>query len=94
MTDYRIQDMRFTMIIVRTALAGGREEFERLPFDLVRYDVDVNPSAPQFIIGAGNDFVAKVDGGGSESAKKRYERIWIVDQAPFKAVQSGTGGPF
>ena len=45
----------------------------RLPFDLVRYNVDQNPDAPKEIVLS----VTHPD------TKKVFEKVWIVDEVPF-----------
>lgn len=80
---YALADMRFTAIYLRIPQAGGADLFQRIPFDLVRFNVTQNPGALPFIMPVTSDFVSGV-GLDNEAKWKRYERIWVTDTYPFK----------
>jgi len=87
MADYRIQDARFTAIFVRRETAGGNEVFERVPFELVRFNVDVKPDAQAYIMPIGERNIN--DSGIKPDSQKIYEKIWITDTVPWRP---GAGG--
>ena len=68
MADYAQGGNRWTMILIREG-----DLLKRATFDLVRFNVDVNPEAEPVI----------VPFGGSDKGKL-FERIWTVDQQPYK----------
>lgn len=69
MADYDLKDARWTCIFLREG-----DCLRRLPFDLVRWNVDQDPDAKKEIVPAGTLVV---------DAQKVYERVWIVDEVPF-----------
>lgn len=71
MSNYNQEGNRWTMILVRKHTPSG-DVYERCTFDLVRFNVDVDPEAPTSIMPV-------VDDRG-----KLFERIWKVDEVPFK----------
>lgn len=83
MGNYRTQDARFTAIFVRMPQKGGeRELYVRVPFELVRFNVDVNPDATTNIIPVGQNVVNQT--GDKPDSPKLYEKIWIVDSYPWR----------
>lgn len=87
MADYRIQDARFTAIFVRKPQAGGTDLYERVPFELVRFNVDVDPDAPAFIMPIGERIVQ--GSGIKPDSPKIYEKIWITDTVPWRPGADG-----
>ena len=77
MGDYKLKDARFTMIVVRLPKRNGEKGrlYKVLPFELVRFNVDENPDAPQVIVPVGE---------GRPQKDKIYERIWMTDTVPYK----------
>lgn len=71
MSDYKKENARWTMILIRRQV-DGKESFERSTFDLVRFNVDDNPTSEQYIMPVTND------------SGKIFERIWKVDEQPYK----------
>ena len=74
MSDYRQEENRWTMVLIRKKLPDGSTVTERATFDLVRFNVDTDPKGRQYVSPIGN---------GSDTGKV-FERIWTVDEAPFK----------
>jgi hypothetical protein len=84
MADYKLADARFTMVMTRKLQRGGIEIFERAGFDLVRFNVDIQPDAPFWIIPVG-DMGVSSNLGVKPDADKQWERIWVVDGGqPFR----------
>jgi len=86
MSDYKIEGNRYTAIYVIEPKHGGGQTYRKVPFEIVRFNVDANPSAPEVIVPTGED-VLNVDGVKADH-EKVYEKIWIVDALPFKAKTS------
>jgi hypothetical protein len=83
MGDYKKEDARYTMILVKcgeTKEAIPGSLYRRHEFDLVRFNVDVNPNAKPDVVVCGDTDHGKI-----------FERIWKVDEAPF-AVKQNFGG--
>ena len=59
------------MVLLRKQTTAG-VTYERGTFDLVRFNVDVEPDSPPSIMPVVSD------------DNKVFERIWIVDQVPFE----------
>lgn len=74
MANYEQSGNRWTMVLIRKKLPDGSQTTERATFDLVRFNIDTDPEGQQFIcpVGVGGD------------VGKLFERIWTVDEAPFK----------
>ena len=88
MSNYSQSGNRYTAIYVRKPQRGGREDlYERVPFDLVRFNVDDNPDAPEEIIPIGSG--DSVNPSGVKDSAKIYERIWIVDAVPWRPGADG-----
>ncbi len=88
MADYNIRDARFTAIFVKERVdPGGTDLYVRVPFELVRFNVDVDPDAPAQIVPVGSPMVPV--SGVKPDSPKIYEKIWITDTVPFKP---GSGG--
>ncbi len=68
MSDFKQDGNRWTAIYLKKG-----DLWERVPYDLVRFNVDVDPSAPVQIVPLGQ--------GGD--AGKLYERVWRVHELPF-----------
>lgn len=68
MSDYVSSGNRYTAIFLE------REDgtLIRLPFDLVRFNVDVEPNASRNIVPAGAD------------TSKVFERVWITREIPWQ----------
>lgn len=81
MADYQSNGNRWTAIYV-LEVAHGRNSptYRKLPFELVRFNVDTNPDAPEEIVPCGEDVL---NPNGDKSTEKIYEKIWIVDGYPW-----------
>lgn len=88
MGDYRLQDARFTMIIERRPQAGGKDLYVRLPFELVRYNVDTDPDVTPVIVPVAASSQS-VPPSGTKPDEKIYENIWFVDAAPWRPGADG-----
>ena len=86
MSDYLNAGNRWTAIYVKKVQAGGECLWERAPFDLVRFNVDTNPASPAFIVPLGG---MTSESGVKQDIQKQYEKIWMVDEMPWKP---GSGG--
>lgn len=78
MADYSQDGNRWTAIY----LVEGDEPprtYKKLPYELVRFNVDQDPEAPTVIVPSGM---------GSPGAEKIYEKIWIVDHIPWEGKVS------
>lgn len=88
MADYRLADARFTAIFVRAGHdPGDKELWIRVPFELVRFNVDVNPSVEPVIVPIGETYFSTT--GVKPDSPKIYEKVWFVDQVPFAASRGG-----
>lgn len=85
MSDYAQVGNRWTMILLRKPQPSGKDLYERVPFEIVRFNVDTNPDAPPLIVPLG----ASDDTGPTPDFPKVYEHIWFVDTVPW---QPGAGG--
>lgn len=86
MSNYNQSGNRWTAVFLVERERGDVMTYRRLPFELVRFNVDTNPSAPQEIVPNGVD--AFNSGGDKQDSDKIYEKIWIVDSLPFGAKTS------
>jgi hypothetical protein len=86
MADYKQEGNRWTAVFLVEREKGDRLTYRRLPFELVRFNADVNPSAPQEIVPNGEDVFN--GSGDKQVSDKIYEKIWIVDAIPFGAKTS------
>lgn len=80
MSDYKQDGNRWTMILIRKKLPDGKFATERATFDLVRFNVDTDPDVKPVIVPLGT--------GGDRG--KLFERVWTVDEAPFKVQFFGS----
>jgi hypothetical protein len=85
MADYKQEGNRYTAIYVIESNKGGKRLLKRHPFDLVRFNVDTNPDAPQEIVPVGQQ-----TGAGIDEPQKLYEDVWIVEVAPWHPGRGGT----
>jgi hypothetical protein len=75
MSNYEQQYNRYTAIFLKAA--DGT--FSRLPFDIVRFNIDVDRQPKRELVPRGSD-----DG-------KIFERIWVVKEVPWsKKVSFGS----
>jgi hypothetical protein len=90
MANYAMKDARFTAIYrreTRVEKGGKKDVFFLVPFELVRYNVDVPGEQEPVIIPIGQRIST-----GSVSTKtdeKIYEKIWVVDVVPFHVGRGG-----
>lgn len=89
MANYRMQDARWTMILVRRPQHGGDDLWEVAPFELVRFNVDSDPDAPQQVVPIGQSNTAVTVGGTKQDSPKIYEKIWFVDTVPWRPGANG-----
>lgn len=87
MSEFKQSGNRYTMILVRHPQPDGTALFERVPFDLVRFNVDTDPDAEQLIMPVGDVQISPT--GAQPDGPKLYERIWIVDTVPFRPGANG-----
>ena len=86
MANYRMRDARYTSIWVRETPPGVEpKRFTLAPFELVRYNVDSNPSAEPVIQPIGVQFGTKK----AVTSQKVYEDVWFVDAVPFHVGREG-----
>lgn len=86
MADYKQGGNRYTAIFVIESERGGKKTYRRNPFDLVRFNVDSDPDAPQEIVPVGS---LAGNAAGITESDKLYENVWIVETAPWSP---GAGG--
>jgi hypothetical protein len=84
MADYAQTGNRWTMILLRKPQPDGPDLYERVPFDLCRFNVDTDPSATPQIVPLGGEPATQTPDGG-----KVYERIWFVDVVPWRPEAGG-----
>lgn len=88
MANYELSGNRYTLVILREYQHGQEEPFYRiLPYEYVRFNVDVNPSAEAVIVPTAPPNSSRADLGQG----KLYERIEFVDAEPNRF---STGGAF
>jgi hypothetical protein len=90
--DYENKGNRWTAVFMRKPQQGGGVLYERAAFEIVRFNVDTTPDAPEEIVPVGQQ-KGYPSGTAASPAKpdgpKLYERIWVVDTMPFRP---GAGG--
>lgn len=86
MANYEQSGNRWTAVYLVITERGGANTYRKLPFEIVRFNVDVDPDAPEEIIPSGQD--AFNPAGDKQNSDKIYERIWIVDNLPYAAKTS------
>jgi hypothetical protein len=84
MADYKQEGNRYTAIFVIESDRGGKKTYRRNPFDLVRFNVDTDPDAPQEIVPVGPQ-----SGVGLNDSDKIYENVWVVETAPWHPGRGG-----
>jgi hypothetical protein len=86
MANYRMRDARFTVIYVRETPEGVEpKRFTKVPYELVRYNVDANPTATPVVVPDSERISTKK----SKTDEKVYENVWIVDVVPFHVGRGG-----
>ena len=86
MANYEQDGNRWTAIYLVVREKGDKLTYRKLPFELVRFNVDTNPSAVEEMVPAGVDNLN--ESGNKQNSDKIYEKIWIVDSLPFGAKTS------
>jgi hypothetical protein len=92
MANYESSGNRWTAIYVANGIRGTEySTYTKLPWELVRFNVDSNPSATPEIVPDGEDRTLGGMGSTATSVKEPnriYEKIWIVDSVPFREKTS------
>ena len=96
MADYTQVGNRWTAVYAIERQSNGPNTYRKLPFELVRFNVDSDPDAKEVIVPDGDQFESFDNyGAGATPSNKQakddqkvYERIWIVDGIPFAAKTS------
>jgi hypothetical protein len=86
MADYLNTGNRWTAVYLVQRERGDILTYRKLPWEIVRFNVDVNPSAPEEIVPTGEDSSLGYGTGATavkDPESKIYEKIWIVDHLPF-----------
>jgi hypothetical protein len=78
--NYEMSGHRFTMVLVKHEGTAGGSLYRRAEFDLVRFNVDVDPDAPQEIVPV-----------GATDKDKIFEHIWKTENMPFAKKTSFEG---
>jgi len=79
MADYAQSGNRWTAIYSVMTERGGSVTYRKLPFELVRFNVDTNPSATPVIVPCGEDVVSGVGATPNKpNSDKIYEKVWFV----------------
>jgi hypothetical protein len=86
MSNYKQDGNRWTAVYLVERERGDILTYRKLPWEIVRFNVDTNPSAPEEIIPCGEDSFNP--NGDKQVSDKVYEKIWIVDHIPFEAKTS------
>ncbi len=86
MSDYKQSGNRWTAVYLVVRERGDKLTYRKLPFEIVRFNVDENPSATEQIVPCGEDVLNPT--GNKQDHDKIYEKIWIVDSVPYKAKTS------
>jgi hypothetical protein len=81
MADYKMENARWTAVYQRLPQAGGKDCYLQLPFELVRYNVDTNPSATPVIVPIATEISSHTS--SAANTRKIYEQVWIVDSPPW-----------
>lgn len=94
MANYLNDGNRWTVIYQAVLKRGGGYDYRKLPFELVRFNTDTNPDAPEEIIPTGEreDYEGLgITATPTKPTEKVYERIWIVDGAAPFSQKTGFG---
>lgn len=87
MSNYNADGNRWTAVYLASPVRGGGFTYTKLPWELVRFNVDVTPDAPAYIV---PDGVEQINASLTKpNAPKIYERIWITDVIPYSYGQNG-----
>lgn len=93
MANYAMKDARFTAIYrreIRSGKGGRKEEvFFLVPFELVRYNVDLPGEQEEVIVPIGQQVSTVSDTGSKKHDEKVYGKVWIVDVVPFHVGRGG-----
>jgi hypothetical protein len=88
MANYAADGNRWTAIFQANPIHGtGEFTYTRLPWEIVRFNVDTNPSSPPLIVPIGEERINAAN--DRNNSPKIYERVWIVDNAPFGLGSNG-----
>lgn len=86
MSDYKQSGNRWTAVFLVQRERGDVLTYRKLPFEIVRFNVDSSPSAPEEIVPCGADEFSQ--SGDKQDSDKIYEKIWIVDSLPYASKTS------
>ncbi len=86
MSNYSQVGNRYTAIYLVVRERGDKLTYRKLPFEIVRFNVDEHPSAAEELIPCGVDELNA--SGIKQASDKIYEKIWIVDSVPFSGKTS------
>jgi hypothetical protein len=92
MSNYESGGNRWTAIYAANGIHGTENfTYTKLPWELVRFNVDSNPSATPVIVPDGED--SGLGGAGTAATpvkepRRIYEKIWIVDAIPYREKTS------
>lgn len=89
MANYQAGGNRWTAIFVVERERGDVNTYRKLPFEICRFNADVDPDAKEVLVPTGiDDYPSKGLGTDAtpvrQEVDKVYEKIWIVDSIPFK----------
>lgn len=87
MANYANDGNRYTKILVRRPQHGAEDLFVEAPYELIRFNVDVDPSARAYVVPVGFDAVNQI--GTKNESPRIYEKVWITDTLPWSPGQGG-----
>ena len=89
MADYAADGNRWTAVFLARPLHGrGDYDYIKMPWELCRFNADVYPSTEPVVVPCGEENIT-FNASNVKRGGKIYERIWIVDEIPFRP---GIGG--
>ena len=92
MANYLNEGNRWTAIYVANGIHGTEySTYTKLPWELVRFNVDSTPNAVHEIVPDGDDKGLVGAGTAATPVKEPnriYEKIWVVDAIPFREKTS------
>jgi hypothetical protein len=86
MSDYKQGGNRWTAIYLVQRERGDHYTYRKLPFEIVRFNVDDDHDSREVIVPCGEDVLNP--NADKQETDKIYEKIWIVDSLPFREKTS------
>lgn len=85
MADYKTEGNLYTLFVLRVYQKGRNDPYYQiLPYEGVRFNVDVDPDAEMVLVPRGNP-----DSSRAVQSQKTYESIQFFDNEPYRFGAAG-----